>query len=48
VKQFLIKRFHLQAEAIETIGFGWTELKDAADPFAAENRRVQIVSGGLK
>ena len=48
VKRFLIKRFNLRAETIKTMGFGKTQLKNAADPFAGENRRVQIVNTEMR
>jgi outer membrane protein OmpA-like peptidoglycan-associated protein len=42
VKQFLISRFNLTAANLVTAGYGKQELKNVTDPFAAENRRVQI------
>jgi outer membrane protein OmpA-like peptidoglycan-associated protein len=42
VKRFLIARFKLREDAITTIGHGKTQPKNAADPFASENRRVEI------
>jgi outer membrane protein OmpA-like peptidoglycan-associated protein len=44
VKQFLVQNFHLDPGVLYAIGFGKEQLKNAADPFAAENRRVQIVN----
>jgi outer membrane protein OmpA-like peptidoglycan-associated protein len=44
VKQFLVRNFHLDPGALYPMGFGKEQLKNAADPFAGENRRVQIVN----
>jgi outer membrane protein OmpA-like peptidoglycan-associated protein len=44
VKAFLAEHFKLTREHLLAIGFGKTQLKNAADPLAAENRRVQIVN----
>jgi outer membrane protein OmpA-like peptidoglycan-associated protein len=44
VKQFLIGEFRIPAENLLTAGYGEQELANKSDPFAAENRRVQIVN----
>jgi outer membrane protein OmpA-like peptidoglycan-associated protein len=44
VKRFLMTRFHLPAEKLKVVGFGKTELKSPASPFAHENRRVQVMN----
>jgi len=44
VKSLLVKQFNLLPTALIAIGFGKTQLKNAADPYAGENRRVQIVN----
>jgi outer membrane protein OmpA-like peptidoglycan-associated protein len=44
VKVFLAEQFKLSPEQMLAIGFGRSELKNPADPLAAENRRVQIVN----
>jgi outer membrane protein OmpA-like peptidoglycan-associated protein len=44
VKQFLVTTFHLPAENLIAVGYGKERLKNAADPYAAENRRVQVVN----
>jgi len=44
VRQFLIERFRLPADALIAVGFGEQKLKVPSDPFAAGNRRVQIVN----
>ncbi len=36
--------FHLDPDSLVTIGFGEEQLKNPQDPFADENRRVQIVN----
>ena len=44
VKQFLVAKFSLPAANLITVGYGKERLKNATDPFAAENRRVQVVN----
>jgi outer membrane protein OmpA-like peptidoglycan-associated protein len=44
VKVFLTEQFKLSPEQMLAVGFGRSELKNPADPVAAENRRVQIVN----
>ena len=44
VKRLLIEEFKLPADTLIAVGYGKTQLKDKANPFAAENRRVQIVN----
>jgi outer membrane protein OmpA-like peptidoglycan-associated protein len=44
VKEFLVHSFHLDPDSLVTIGFGEEQLKNPQDPFADENRRVQIVN----
>jgi outer membrane protein OmpA-like peptidoglycan-associated protein len=40
VKRFLMRRFGLRSDMLKAVGVGKTQPKNAADPFAAENRRV--------
>jgi outer membrane protein OmpA-like peptidoglycan-associated protein len=44
VKQYLLQKFRLPEDSLVTAGYGEEQLKDPANPFAAENRRVQIVN----
>ncbi len=44
VRRYLIEKFRLSAEALAAVGYGKEQLKDKDNPFAAENRRVQIVN----
>jgi outer membrane protein OmpA-like peptidoglycan-associated protein len=44
VKRSLVQQFNLPPTTLIAIGYGKTHLKNAADPFAAENRRVQVVN----
>lgn len=44
VKKFLIENYKIPAENLVSAGYGETDLKNKADPNAAENRRVQIVN----
>lgn len=43
VKRFLVVNFGLAPEKLLAVGFGRQQLKNRADPLAADNRRVQIV-----
>jgi outer membrane protein OmpA-like peptidoglycan-associated protein len=42
VKRFLVGKFHLTAANLLTAGYGKQQLKNAAEPFSGENRRVQV------
>jgi outer membrane protein OmpA-like peptidoglycan-associated protein len=44
VKRFLIDKFRMSEDSLVTAGYGKEQLKNSADPFAPENRRVQIVN----
>ncbi len=44
VKRFLIENYHVPAANLVSAGYGKKGLKNAADPYAAENRRVEIVN----
>lgn len=44
VKAFLTSTYRIPAENLVSAGYGESELKNKADPNAAENRRVQIVN----
>jgi outer membrane protein OmpA-like peptidoglycan-associated protein len=44
VKRFLVEKFSLPAENLIGIGYGKEQLKNTANPFADENRRVQVVN----
>jgi outer membrane protein OmpA-like peptidoglycan-associated protein len=48
VKRFLVERFSITPETLIPIGYGKSHLKNPADPFAAENRRVQVVNTEIK
>jgi outer membrane protein OmpA-like peptidoglycan-associated protein len=48
VRRFLVKKFSLASENLVPIGFGKAQLKNATDPNAGENRRVQIVNTEMK
>ncbi len=48
VKRILIQEFRLPADTLVAVGYGKTQLKNTANPFAAENRRVQIVNTEVK
>lgn len=44
VKKFLTENYKIPAENLVSAGYGKSELKNKADPTAAENRRVQVVN----
>jgi outer membrane protein OmpA-like peptidoglycan-associated protein len=44
VKKFLVDNYHVSTDTLISTGYGKRELKNPTDPFAAENRRVQIVN----
>jgi len=44
VKRFLVERYRIPAQNLVTSGYGKNGLKNAADPFDAVNRRVEIVN----
>jgi outer membrane protein OmpA-like peptidoglycan-associated protein len=48
VKQFLIARYKLPAVNLIAVGYGKSMLKNKDNPFAAENRRVQVVNLAAK
>ena len=44
IKRYLVRKFGLAAENLVTAGYGKTQLKNSGNPFADENRRVQVVN----
>jgi len=44
VKKFLMENYKIPTENLVSTGYGKSELKNKADPNAAENRRVQVVN----
>jgi outer membrane protein OmpA-like peptidoglycan-associated protein len=44
VKKYLVEKLKLPADGLNTVGYGATHLKNADEPFAPENRRVQIIN----
>ncbi len=48
VKRFLVARNKLPEDTVTAVGRGKTQPKNAADPFASENRRVQIMKADAK
>ena len=44
VKRFLKQKFDIPDDTLVTVGYGEEQLKNASDPFASENRRVQVVN----
>jgi outer membrane protein OmpA-like peptidoglycan-associated protein len=48
VSQFLSQKYGIEAGNLVTVGYGATQLKDPANPLAAENRRVQVINAADK
>lgn len=48
VKSYLVQTLKVAADNLTTAGYGKRDLKNKADPFAAENRRVEIVNMSAK
>ena len=46
VRDYLVNHFSIGASRLIAIGYGEERLKNAADPDAAENRRVEVVNLG--
>jgi outer membrane protein OmpA-like peptidoglycan-associated protein len=44
VKSYLVDKFNVPAKQLDTVGYGKRDLKNPADPFGPENRRVQILN----
>jgi outer membrane protein OmpA-like peptidoglycan-associated protein len=44
VRTYLIEKYKIPGVNLIAVGYGKTMLKDAGNPFASENRRVQIVN----
>jgi outer membrane protein OmpA-like peptidoglycan-associated protein len=44
IKAYLVDNFGLTASNLRTVGYGKSRLKNTTDPFAAENRRVEVVN----
>jgi outer membrane protein OmpA-like peptidoglycan-associated protein len=44
IKQYLVEHFGLVSQNLVTVGYGKQNPKNTSDPFAAENRRVEVVN----
>jgi outer membrane protein OmpA-like peptidoglycan-associated protein len=44
IKTYLVDNFGLSASNLRTVGYGKSRLKNPSDPFAAANRRVEVVN----
>jgi outer membrane protein OmpA-like peptidoglycan-associated protein len=44
VKSYLVEKYNIPPETLLAVGYGKTMLKNTNNPFAPENRRVQIVN----
>jgi outer membrane protein OmpA-like peptidoglycan-associated protein len=48
VKRFLAEKYGIDASTLVTVGYGKTHLKNASEPFSADNRRVQVINASDK
>lgn len=48
VKRFLMERYKIPAANLVAVGYGKEGYKNSADPFAPENRRVEVVNMAAK
>jgi outer membrane protein OmpA-like peptidoglycan-associated protein len=48
VRRFLAEKYGIDASNLVTVGYGKTQLKNPAGPFASENRRVQVINASDK
>jgi len=48
VKRFLADKYGIDPANLVTVGYGKSHLKNAADPLAADNRRVQVINASDK
>ena len=44
VKRILVQKYGIAADTLVTAGYGKTHLKNASNPYGAENRRIAIVN----
>src|SRR6202035_1619720 len=44
ITKYLLDRYGIAGSALVTVGYGKSKLKDAANPMADANRRVQVVN----
>jgi outer membrane protein OmpA-like peptidoglycan-associated protein len=44
VKRFLLDKYGIETGHLVTVGYGKAQLKNSENPFAGENRRVQVVN----
>jgi outer membrane protein OmpA-like peptidoglycan-associated protein len=44
IKRYLVEKHGIPAASLVTVGYGKNQLKNASDPFAPENRRVQVAN----
>ena len=48
IKHYLVDHYHIASGDLVTVGYGKTQLKNAADPNDGVNRRVQVVNMDTK
>jgi outer membrane protein OmpA-like peptidoglycan-associated protein len=48
VRRFLAENYGIDESNLVTVGYGKSQLKNPAGPFASENRRVQVINAGDK
>jgi outer membrane protein OmpA-like peptidoglycan-associated protein len=48
IKHYLVEKYGIAGNDLVTVGYGKTKLKDASNPTAPINRRVQVVNMDTK
>jgi len=48
IKRYLVEKYGIAGSDLVTVGYGKTKLKDASNPAAPVNRRVQVVNMEIK
>ena len=48
VKHYLVEKFHIPAASLMSAGYGKEGYKNPSEPFAAENRRVEVINMAAK
>src|SRR6185312_13950276 len=48
IKHYLVEKYGIAGNDLVTVGYGKTKLKDASNPTAPINRRVQVVNMAAK
>jgi len=44
VKHYLMEKYRIDENSLVTVGYGKTQLKNSSNPYAPDNRRVQVIN----